>query len=113
MSNLEEVLHQFSEMGIHLKRGKHIFYAKEVTHLVYRMDRDGLLMDEEKVPAIKQAPTLENTTELRWFLSFVNYYGKFIPGLTAILAPLLTMLKMQQEWAWRGSPEEAFARVKQ
>ena len=50
--------------------------------------------------AVWDVPPPKNTTELKPFLGLVNYYGKFIPNLSTILAPLLILL-------WRAGQKKA------
>ena len=38
--------------------------------------------------SIKQAPSPKTVQELESFLGMINYYGKFIPNLSSIAAPL-------------------------
>ena len=67
---------------------------------------------EDKIEAIKQAPCPENTTQLRTFLSMVNYHGKFIRNLSSILQPLNQLLQSNQEFTWSPQCEEAFNKAK-
>ena len=56
------------------------------------IDAEGLHSTKEKLKAIVEAPAPKNIQELRSFLDLINYYGKFIPNATSILAPLNVLL---------------------
>ena len=42
----------------------------------------------------------------------VNYYGKFLPQLSSLLAPLYSLLQKQAKWHWGPDQEHAFTKVK-
>jgi len=65
------------------------------------------------VRAIKEAPSPKNVAELRSFLGLVNYYGKFLPELSTVLAPLYQLLHKDCSWNWQQAQETAFQQVKE
>ena len=62
----------------------------------------------EKLDAIANAPPPSNVQELRSFLGMVNYYGKFIPNLSTILAPLNALLPKDSSWRWSQASQSSF-----
>ncbi|XP_061883310.1 uncharacterized protein K02A2.6-like isoform X1 [Entelurus aequoreus] len=113
LANLEEVLKRLSEAGLRLKRSKCVFLAPSVTYLGHRITAQGLCPVEDKVRAIKEAPNPKCITELRSFLGMVNYYGKFLPDLSKVLAPLYKLLHNDTKWQWCEEQEAAFKEVKE
>lgn len=57
-------------------------------------------------------PRSENVTRLRSFLGMVNYHGKIIPKLSAILPPLNCHLQKGQQFKWTPECENAFQMAK-
>lgn len=112
LDNLREVLRRMSEAGLRLKRSKCMFQSPEVTYLGHKVDAQGLHPTEEKIRAIRDAPTPRNLTELRSFLGIVNYYGKFLPNLSTVLAPLHRLLVKNERWNWNKTCQMAFLTVK-
>ena len=55
---------------------------KQVDYLGHSISAEGQKPSEGKVKAISQAPAPTNLTQLRSFLGMVNYYGKFLKGLS-------------------------------
>lgn len=49
------------------------------------MDKHGLHATPEKCKAIMDAPVPKDVTQLRAYLGLLNYYGKFLPGLSGKL----------------------------
>ena len=68
---------------------------------------------DEKVTCIKQAPTPSTVTELKAFMGLLNYYGKFIPNLATVLAPLYRLLQKDTKWNWGRDQQEAFKCAKE
>ncbi|XP_042372461.1 uncharacterized protein K02A2.6-like [Plectropomus leopardus] len=113
LANLEQVLKRFSDAGLRLKRSKCVFLAPSVTYLGHKITAEGLCPVEDKVRAIKEAPSPKCVTELRSFLGMVNYYGKFLPDLSKVLAPLYKLLHNDTKWQWCEEQEGAFKEVKE
>jgi len=66
---------------------------ESVDYLKHRVNEEGLHTSTEKVEAIQQAPVPHNQQQLRSFLGLIQYYGRFIPDLASILAPLNLLLQ--------------------
>ncbi len=68
----------------------------------------GPAANESKVRAVADAPEPKRVAVLRLFLGLVNYYGKFLPNLATIAAPLHNLLKKNAHWTWGKSQKAAF-----
>eukprot|EP00731_Ephydatia_muelleri_P005042 Em0002g1218a len=93
---LEQVLTRLEEVGIRLKESKCQFLLPSVEYLGYRISGNGIQPTEEKLRAIRDAPTPRDLSQLKSFLGLLNYYGKFLPHLSSTLAPLYKMLSKGQ-----------------
>ena len=113
LEHLTEVLRQLKEAGMRLKKEKCAYLLPSVEYLGHIITKEGLRTADSKVDAIVRAPSPRNVTELRSFLGFVNYYGKFLPSLAVILSPLYSLLQKTKRWSWGQSQAEAFDKVKQ
>ena len=49
---------------------------------------------------------------MRAFLGLVNYYNRFLPNLSTVLAPLHQLLQKQARWNWTTDCSTAFEKVK-
>ena len=110
---LEAVLQRLSDAGARLMRAKCVFEVPESEYLGHLINALGLHPTEEKVRAIKEAPAPKTLQELRSFLGMLNFYGKFIPNLSAILAPLNVLLRKNTEFTWNTPQQKAFNMAKQ
>ena len=93
LDNLDRVLCTLNNAGLKLKQQKCVFMADEVQYLGHTITARGLSPTEDKVKAISDAPAPTNLKELRAFLGLLNYYGKFLPNLSATLEPLHRLLR--------------------
>ena len=92
LKNLEAVFKQFLKFGLRIKLPKCVFMAPSVIYFGLRFSEKGLQPTDEKVKAIKDAPTPHNVTELRSFLGMVAALTNFIPKLSTLAHPLYELL---------------------
>ena len=112
LANLEQVLKRMQDAGLRLKRRKCVFMTPSVTYLGHKITAEGLWPLEDKVWAVKEAPSPKCVAGLKSFLGLVNYYGKFLQDLSRILAPLYKLLHNDIKWQWGEEQERAFREVK-
>ncbi|CAI5670817.1 unnamed protein product [Oreochromis niloticus] len=93
LQTLDGVLQRLEEAGLRLKRSKCQFMEKEVTFLGHRVDKTGLHPVPAKVKAVQEAPPPKSVTELKAYLGLLNFYNKFLPNLSTLLAPLHKLLR--------------------
>lgn len=105
---VEAVLTRFQERGVKLRKEKCKFFEKSVTYLGHVIGESGIRPSEDKVRAIKEAPTPKNKNELRAYLGLINFYGKFVPNMSAQLKPLHDLLAVNAKWEWTEVAEKAF-----
>lgn len=110
LRNLEAVLDRIEKAGLRLNKSKCSFLAPRIEYLGHAID---LHPTDEKIAALREAPTPTNITELRSFIGILNYYGKFLPNLATKLTPLYRLLHKNAPWAWTEKHEEAFQQAKE
>ncbi|KAJ8035286.1 hypothetical protein HOLleu_22460 [Holothuria leucospilota] len=52
-----------------------------------KVDGDGLPTTQNKIDDLLNAPNPSYISELQSYLGLLNYYGKFLPNLSALLHP--------------------------
>ena len=52
-------------------------------------------------------------SQLKSFLGLINYYSKFLPRLSHVLAPLYKLLQKTQKWTWGTAQAKAFQQAKE
>lgn len=112
VTNLKALFRRLNEVGLRIKLQKCCFMQDSISYVGFVIDKHGLHPDQNKVKAIVEAPTPADVTQLRSFLGLINYYGKFISGLSTILYPLHQLLKKEVPWKWSEQCQKAFVEVK-
>ena len=87
------ILKVFRKYSLYANLKKCYFHQDEVRFLSFVVSRDGIRMEEEKIDAVKKWPEPESVWDIQVFISFTNFYRRFIKGFSRIVAPLTTMLK--------------------
>lgn len=113
LRTLDQVLQRLEEAGLRLKRGKCEFMEKEVIFLGHKVDATGIHPVPEKVQAVQNAPRPTSVTELKAYLGLLNFYNRFLPNLSTLLAPLHQLLKKEVPWCWKEEQEEVFKKSKE
>ena len=104
---------QLEVSGMRLKCKKCCFNMPEVIYLGTGLTKKGSVHPTEaKIAAILKAPAPKKLTELRAFLGLLNYYGKFLPNLSTMLAPLHKLLKSNTKWFQKAEQAQAFQEAK-
>ena len=65
-----------------------------VSYLGHRIDENGPF--RRQVKAVLDVPSPQNVRELKLYL--LPYYGKFLPDLSSVLAPLYQLLRKDMSW---------------
>ena len=84
-----------------------------LTYFGHVVSVDGLSPDPEKVRAMTELQASTKVPELCRVIGMINYLGRFVPNLAAIMQPVTDLLKSNRAWTWGLSRQEAFAKVKQ
>jgi len=113
LQHLQQVLTRLTEQGIKLKKEKCSFLQNSVEYLGFLIDAKGVHTATAKVDAIQNAPEPKNVSELRSFLGLLNYYGKFVSNLSALLYPLHNLLQHKKKWKWTAECAKVFKKAKE
>jgi hypothetical protein len=79
--HLRMVLQVLREHQLYAKLRKFSFYQKKIHYLGHVISKDGIVVDPEKIEAIREWSAPRNVTEVRSFIGLVGYYRIFIEGL--------------------------------
>ena len=113
LNNLEEVLKRLASAGLRLRKNKRVFMEPQVTYLGHKVSKEGIQPLDDKVNAITNAPAPKNVSELKSYLGMINYYQKFLPNLSSMLAPLNELLRKETRRHWGQEQMQAFQRSKE
>ena len=113
LRNLEQVLERLKAHEVRLKRDKCRFFQDSVEYLGQVVTSQGVHISPAKVQAVAEHPAPTDVSGLRSFLGQINYYSKYIPNLSALLAPLHKLLRAGQPWSWTEECNRAFLAAKE
>ena len=85
----------------------------QVHYLGHTVSAKGIQPTQDKVRAVKDAPAPTNLHQLKSFLGLINFYAKFLPNLSTVLAPLYVLLQKNRPWTWGPSQQRAFQQAKE
>ncbi|KAL7608079.1 hypothetical protein Lser_V15G12595 [Lactuca serriola] len=100
------------ENQLYVKMEKCTFAQPDVRFLGHKIKDERIYMDERKIKAISKWEPPKNVSELRSFLSLVNYYRRFISEYSARSTPLTDLLKKKVAWEWTDRCQEMFEELK-
>ena len=113
IATLDEVMSRLEKANLRLQKAKCSFMRDSVEYLGYKIDANGVHPLPHKVQAVLDAPAPRNVKELKAYLGMLSYYSRFIPNLSAVLAPLHQLLKASTPWLWTHQTQQVFQTSKQ
>ena len=110
---VNQLLGRLQELDLYLKPDKCIFETDRVEFLGVILENGTVTMDPIKVAGVADWKTLKNVRDIRKFLSFINFYRRFIPNHSKKAKPMNDLLKKGVPFEWKQEQENAFQELKQ
>jgi len=109
---VSHVLDTLQRYRLYLKADKCSFECSKVEDLGLILSEGCIEMDPVKIAGVKEWPTPKNVTEVQSFVSFINFYRRFIPDFSHVAKPLNQLTKKGEPWRWSETEEGAFHELK-
>ena len=108
-----QVLKRMKEEDLHLKMAKCAFNQTSMEYLGLVVKDREVYMDPTKLTVVQdwKPPTL--VKEVQSFISFCNFYRKFIPNFSALAWPLHDLTKKGVLSQWTMKQDDAFIKLKE
>ena len=103
---LKQVLDRAREVNLNFNPKK--CRIRQVPYVGHVLSKDSLKPDPEKIRAVQETKPPQNTKELKIFLGFIQYLGKFMPNMATVSAPLRELLEKNIAWHWDLEQEASF-----
>ncbi|XP_050889253.1 uncharacterized mitochondrial protein AtMg00860-like [Lathyrus oleraceus] len=112
VENLRIVLQVLKEKRLYAKLSKCEFWLREVSFLGHVVFGDGIAVDPSKIDAVLQWEAPTSVTEIRSFLGFAGYYGRFIEDFSKLALPFTKLTCKRAAFVWDVRCEESFLELK-
>ena len=87
--------------------------APQVVFCGQEVSKTGIKPVDKKVRAITDAPTPKSVSELKSYLGMLNFYHRYLPDISTVLAPLHFLLQKGVAWKWGKKQDEAYKELKE
>jgi hypothetical protein len=76
------------------------------------ISKDGIVVDPEKIEAIREWSMPKNVTEVISFMVLAGYYRRFIEGFSRIAHPITSLQRKEKKFLWTKDCERSFQQMK-
>lgn len=105
---LRKVLSRFRKYNLKLNLRKCHFLKPEIPFLGHKLTSEGILPCNKRFEVIDQYPVPTDAAAVLRFVSFANFYRKFIKDFSKIAYPLNKLLRKNAPWEWTEQQQVAF-----
>ncbi|WMV42565.1 hypothetical protein MTR67_035950 [Solanum verrucosum] len=107
--HLRIVLGVFGKQKLYEKFSKCEFWLTSVAFLGHVVSKEGVMVDPQKIEAVKNWVRPSSMTEVRIFVGLTSYYRRFMKNFASIATHLT---KNETPFDWTEKCEESFQRLK-
>src|SRR5258708_2442124 len=111
-NHVHEVLCCLRTVGLYANLKKCKFHMDTVEYLGFILSPKGLQMDPTKVSTIQDWPKPQKVRDVQAFLSFANFYWRFIHDYSETTLPLNHLCKKSTTWHFGAEEAKAFQNLK-
>ena len=86
LEHLRRIFELLSSNGLIINKSKCVFGVSELNYLGHTVTSNGIRPPTGRIQAIKEFPIPQTRGELQRFLSMINYYHRFLPGIAPLHA---------------------------
>uniref|UniRef100_A0A224YS74 Bell all n=1 Tax=Rhipicephalus zambeziensis TaxID=60191 RepID=A0A224YS74_9ACAR len=109
---LARLLDRCTEQGICINKTKLELNKEEVIFLGHKLTDKGLVIDPDKVKAIREMSPPTDVGGVLRLCGMLNYIARFLPSISTIMEPIRRLTAKDAKWTWSTEHEEAFEKVK-
>jgi hypothetical protein len=111
---VQNVLQKLIKAKLQADIQKSEFETHEIKYFGYIINSEkGILINSEKIKAIKNWAIPTNVKAVRSFIEFANFYRMFIPTYSDIIRPFVDLTKKNKEFYWDENCGKAFEKLKE
>ena len=106
--HLRLVLQVLRGHQLYAKLTKCSFYQRKIHYLGHIISEEGIVVDPEKVEAIREWSAPRNVAEVGSFMGLAGYYKRFIVGFSKIAHPITSLQRKEKKFQWTEECEKSF-----
>ena len=72
------------------------------------ISKEGIVVDPEKVEAIRECSAPRNVVEVRSFMGLTGYYIRYIARFSKIAHPITSLQRKEKKFQWTEECESSF-----
>ncbi|XP_020683016.1 uncharacterized protein LOC110100003 [Dendrobium catenatum] len=112
LQHLKIMLDILREQKLFVNLPKCELAATSVRFLGFIVSDGGILVDPQKILAIKDWPQPQSFFDIRSFHGLANFYHRFIKNFILIMAPITDCLKLKS-FSWGADQQQSFEAIKE
>ena len=110
---MDHVLAALQSAGLTVSPTKCVLASSEIPFWGFKVSKEGIRPDPEKVQAVQHADRPQNKDEVKSFLCMIRSNGQFIPNLAVATANLRELTKNNTTFKWLAAHEKEFQNLKE
>ncbi len=106
------ILNRLREADLQIDINKCKFYVQKIIFLELLMSIKRLKMNSRKIQAVVDWSTLNNLTQMQFFIDFCNFYRRFIKNFSKIIHSMIQLTQKKIIFEWNKVCQTAFNHMK-
>ncbi|XP_070002215.1 uncharacterized protein [Nicotiana sylvestris] len=112
VGHLTVVLQTLQQYQLYANFLKCEFWLESVTFLGHVLFREGIMVDPQKIAAVKNWRRPTTPTEIHSFLGLARYYRRFVEGFSTLASLLTKLTQKAVKFQWSDACERSFQELK-
>ncbi len=106
------ILNRLREADLQIDIDKCKFHVQKIIFLRLLMSIEKLKMNSRKIQAVVDWSTLNNLTQMQFFIDFCNFYRRFIKNFSKIVRSMIWLIQKKIIFEWNETCQTAFDHMK-
>ncbi len=106
------ILNRLREADLQIDINKCKFHVQKIIFLRLLMSIERLKMNSQKIQAVVDWSTLNNLTQMQFFIDFCNFYWRFIKNFSKIVRSMIQLTQKKIIFEWNETCQTAFNHMK-
>ncbi len=106
------ILNRLREADLQIDIDKCKFHVQKIIFLELLMSIERLKMNSQKMQAVVDWSTLNNLTQIQFFIDFCNFYRRFIKNFSKIVRSMIQLTQKKIIFEWNEVCQTAFNHMK-